>query len=133
WRTALRLEPRAADVRRALELVPPAGAASARELWTAPVTPDELMLAGLACWLAGWGVVAIVRRTRARRAAWAAVALGAACLAGSWGLRRWYDRPLVLVRGAEPARVSPTVLAGEVARLEPGAVVERGRSARGWT
>jgi hypothetical protein len=133
WHTARRLEPRAGDVRRALDLVPPAGAASARELWTAPVTPDELLLAGLIGWLAGWAGLAMVRRGRLRRAAWAAVALGAACLVGSFGLRRWYDRPLVLARASGPARVSPTVLAREVARVERGAALERRQTARGWT
>jgi hypothetical protein len=133
WRTALRLEPRAGDVRRALDLVPPAGPGSARELWTAPVTPDELLLLGIACWLAGWVTLATARRPRLRRVAWAALAVGGACLAGSAGLRRWYDRPLVLVRHAEPARVSPAGLAREVARLEAGAAVERREVAGEWT
>lgn len=133
WRTAHRLEPRAGDVRRALDLVPPAGPGSDRELWTAPVTPDELLLVGLACWLVGWMAVVLVRRPRVRRAAWAVVAIGAACLAGSAGLRRWYDRPLVLVRHSEPARISPTMLAREVARLEAGAAVERRQTNGRWT
>jgi hypothetical protein len=132
WQTALRLEPRAADIRRALDLVPPAGPASARELWTAPVTPDELLLAGLLLWMAGWVGAAFVRRPRPRRAGWAAVALGGACLAASIGLREWYDRPLVVVRFASAARVSPTPLAREVARLEAGAAIERVRAERGW-
>jgi tetratricopeptide (TPR) repeat protein len=133
WRTALRLEPRATDVRRALDLVPPSGPESARELWTAPVTPDELLLLGLVCWLAGWATLAITRRARLRRVGWAALAIGGACLAGSTGLRWWYDRPLVLVRHGEPARVSPTGLAREVARLEAGAALERRESAGSWT
>lgn len=132
WQTALRLEPRAGDVRRALELVPPAGPASARELWASPVTPDELLLGGLALWLAGWTALALLRRPRWRRVAWGTVALAAGCLAGSAGVRRWYDRPLVLVRSPGVARVSPTVLAGEVARLEKGAALERREERRGW-
>src|SRR5690606_1439938 len=110
-----------------------AGAGSARELWTAPVTPDELLLLGIAGWLAGWVTLAAVRRPRPRRVAWAALAVGAACLAGSVGLRRWYDRPLVLVRHTEPARVSPAGLAREVARLEAGAALERREAAGEWT
>lgn len=133
WRTALRLEPRAGDVRRALDLVPAAGPGSARELWSAPVTPDELLLLGLLCWLGGWAALAISRRPRIRLTAWAVVAIGGACLTGSAGLRRWYDRPLVLVRHPEPARVSPTGLAREVARLEAGAAVERRERAGSWT
>ncbi|HJS48026.1 MAG TPA: hypothetical protein VJ773_08590, partial [Gemmatimonadales bacterium] len=59
-------------------------------------------------------------------------ALAACCLAGSAGVRRWYDRPLVLVRGPGVARVSPTMLAREVARLEQGAALERREEGRGW-
>ena len=132
WRIALRLEPRAPDVHRALRLVPPAGAASARELWTPPVTPDELLIAGLLLWIVGWGVARLVPGIRLRRVGWAVLLLGATALAGSLGLRRWYDRPLVLVRATGPARVSPVGLAREVARLEAGAALERRQADRGF-
>ena len=132
WRIALRLEPRAADVRRALRLVPPAGAASARELWTPPVTPDELLVAGVVLWVVGCVLARLVKGVRIRRVGWAIVVLAGTCLAGSLGLRRWYDRPLVLVRATGPARVSPVGLAREVARLEAGAALQRRGSARGF-
>jgi hypothetical protein len=132
WRVALRLEPRAGDLHRALRLVPPAGAASARELWTAPVTPDELLLAGVLLWVLGWAVARLVKGVRLRRLGWVIVLLGGTCLAASLGLRRWYDRPLVLVRATGPARVSPVGLAREVARLEAGAALERRQTERGF-
>ena len=132
WRIALRLEPRAGDIHRALRLVPPAGASSARELWTPPVTPDELLVTGVLLWILGWMVARLVVHVRLRRVGWALVLLGATALAGSLGLRRWYDRPLVLVRATGPARVSPVGLAREVARLEAGAALERRGSERGF-
>ncbi|MGH7585784.1 MAG: BatD family protein [Gemmatimonadales bacterium] len=133
WRVALRLEPRAGDVHRALRLVPPAGAASARELWSPPVTPDELLVAGVLLWIIGWALARLIKGVRLRRVGWGIVLLGATALAGSLGLRRWYDRPLVLVRATGPARVSPVGLAREVARLEAGAALERRQSERGFT
>ena len=53
WLRARRLDPRGAAVRRALALTPPADVASARWIWSPPVTPEELLLIGGLGWIVG--------------------------------------------------------------------------------
>jgi len=131
WHRAARLAPRTPSVRRALRLVPPPDAASARRFWVSPVTPAELAVAGLAAWLAGWGLVfRNQRRFRLRYLALlaAGVALGMAAL----GVELHYRRPLAVAVLPEPLRISPHERADEVGPAEPGAALRPIRREGPW-
>ncbi len=131
WVRARRLAPRRADVRRALDLLPAPDDESARREWVAPLTPDELALAALACWVLGWSLfVTGGNRMRARVGALltAAVISGGAAV----GLRFWYGRPLALVTVAGPLRLSPHGRAPEIVVVGSGAAVRPVRAVPGW-
>lgn len=131
WLRAARLTPRRTAVRRALKLVPAPDDQSERREWAAPVTPSELGLVALVCWLVGWGFY-IARRGRlgARVIAplAAAVVFGGAALA----LHLWYARPLAIVAEAGPLRLSPHGRAPEIAPLPVGAAVRPLRDMGSW-
>lgn len=130
WRRALRLSPRSATIRQALQLTPPPDPVSARRLWTAPFTPAELALAALLLWLVAW-VGLFLRPVRYARWLWvggAALLLGGAAL---W-LRHAYGGPVELIRESVPIRVSPHGRASALATLDEGQAVLRLDSQRGW-
>jgi hypothetical protein len=113
WLRALALAPRDRSLRDAWQgatVIP----ADVRALGpTVPVSRDELLLASLLFWVAGWLAVA----KRWRRVAWAT---GVACVAAlAWAGVRWQaERPgQVLVKAATILRISPhpaTTALGEI-------------------
>lgn len=130
WRHALRLAPRNASIRRALQLTPAPDPVSARRLWTAPLTPSEVALAALLLWIVTW--VGVMTRP-ARTAQWlwlgsAAILLGAGAL---W-LRHWNAQPVALVRESIPIRVSPHGRGSPLATLDEGQAVIQVGGQRGW-
>ncbi len=130
WHRALRLAPRNASIRQALQLTPPPDPVSAGRLWTAPFTTSELALAALALWVAAW-VGYLVRPAVAAKWAW----LGAAALilgAGTIWLEHRYREPVDLVLESVPLRVSPHGRGSALAALDEGQALIRLRSQRGW-
>ncbi len=131
WLRAARLAPRAAAVRRALRMVPAPDDESAHREWIAPVTPSELALAALACWLLGW---TFFLRGRGRIGARVVGLVGAALVIGcaAFALADWYREPLAIVADAEPLRLSPHGRAPELASLAAGTAVRPLRQDGGW-
>jgi len=130
WHRALRLAPRSGTIREALRLAPPPDQVSAHRLWTAPVTPAELVLLGVLCWLGAW-IGLFLRPARATGWLW----LGAAALllfSGAFGLARWYRQPVALVRQPTPLRASPHGRGSTLATLGEGQAVLRLGAQRGW-
>jgi hypothetical protein len=105
WTVAHRLAPRQRSIVRALELAPPADETTAHRLWAAPVTPEELAVLGLLCWIVGWSGVAWNRRLRGR---WSVLLTAALVLAAAaLGLELYYRRPAAVTRIETPLRLSP--------------------------
>jgi hypothetical protein len=130
WVRARRLAPREGTVLRALRLTPTPDAASARLVWSAPVTPEELLLAGGLAWLAGWIGWVIRPRHRDR---WAMLLVfGALSTAGSVALRAWYSRPTAVVLDQTMLRLSPHGRAQAIGPLEAGGAVQLLRRGSGW-
>lgn len=123
WTRALRLAPRSATIRTALHLTPPTDPITARRLWTAPVAPSELVALGGLLWLLGWAGF-LLRPARRARWAWLGAA-GLLLLASGWGLAAWYARPVAVVRGSVPLRVSPHGRGSALANLDEGQAVLR--------
>jgi hypothetical protein len=131
WLRAARLAPRSPSVRRALRLVPAPDAGSRDRLRAFPVTPDELMLAALLLWLAGWSVMFASRqriRTRAAALIGGALVLGA----GAGVIAAYQARPLAVVVAGGRLRVSPHGRAPEVVAVEPGTAVRPTRRQGAW-
>lgn len=130
WARARRLAPREPTIARALRLTPAPDAASAKLIWSPPVTPEELLLLGAVGWLAGW--IGWVLRPRVRDR-WAALLMfaGAAALSG-FALRAWYRRPVAVVLDQTTLRLSPHGRAPAVGPLEAGSAVRMVRTSRGW-
>ena len=131
WLRAARLAPRSPSVRRALRLVPAPDAGSRDRLRAFPVTPDELMLAALLLWLAGWSVMFASRpriRTRAAALIGGALLLGA----GAGIIAAYQARPLAVVVAGGRLRVSPHGRAPEVVAVEPGTAVRPTRRQGAW-
>ena len=130
WRHALRLAPRNASIRRALQLTPAPDPVSARRLWTAPFTPSEAALAALLLWVVTW-VGLFSRPALTTRWVWlgsVALLLGATAL---W-LRHWNAQPVALVRDSVPIRVSPHGRGSPLATLDEGQAVIEVSGQRGW-
>lgn len=132
WSHARRLAPRNATIRRALRTVPPPDSRSASMLGAAPVTPEDLGLLALLCWVSGWTVAIVTRRFR-RGAASALIA--AALLVGAAGmaLDRWYARPVAVVVTDQPVRISPHGLATPVAQAPHTTAVRIVRREGAWS
>jgi hypothetical protein len=130
WLEARRLAPRESAIRRALELTPPADLTSARWTWSAPVTPEELLLLGAALWAAGWLGWTIRPRARDR---WTILLVFAGCaVLGGLALRTWYRRPVGIVVDPVTLRLSPHGLAPAIAPVEGGSAVLLLRRTSGW-
>jgi hypothetical protein len=131
WHRAARLSPRTASVRRALRLVPPPDAVSARRFWISPVTPVELALAGLVAWLAGW-ILIFRNRRRARLRHLALLAAGLVLGTVALGVGMHYRRPLAVAVLPEPLRLSPHERADEVGPVEAGTALKPVRREGAW-
>ena len=131
WHRARRLDPREPTIRRALQLTPPPDATSARWTWSPPVTPEELLLAGVAGWIVGWIGWVVRPRLRDR---WAILlAFAAVSVAAGVGLRVWYRRPVGIVLDQTTLRISPHGLAAALGPLSSGGAVRIVRRQAGWT
>jgi hypothetical protein len=130
WIRARRLAPREPTILRALRLTPTPDAASARLVWSPPVTSAELLLVAAIAWLVGWAGWVWRPRVRER---WT-VLLGFATMAalGVVALTAWYRRPVAVVLDQTTLRISPHGRAPAVGPIEAGAAVRMGRSERGW-
>jgi hypothetical protein len=131
WIRARRLAPREATISRALRLTPPPDAASARWLWTPPVTAAELLLLGAAGWIIGW--IGWTLRPRWRDRLIVLLVVSGTAIVLSFGLRGWYHRPIGIVLDQTTIRLSPHGRAPAVGPLEAGAAVRILRPARGWS
>ena len=130
WLRARRLEPREPTIARALRLTPPPDGASARALWSAPVTAEELLLLGALAWVLGW--TAWVARPRARDRWTVVLVFGGVAVVAGLGLRAWYQRPVAIVLDQTTLRLSPHGHAPTVAPLDEGGAVRMIRRERGW-
>lgn len=121
WHHGLRLSPRNRELRQAVRLVPPPADGSGRWLWAAPVTPEELVVLALACWMAGWIGLAVERQVRGR---WLVV-LGASLLIGgaAWWLRVHNTEPVAIVLADGPLTMSPHERAPAVVATAKGNAV----------
>lgn len=128
WLRAARLSPRDATVRRALRLTPPPDDGSSERRWVPPLTTQELALAALAAWVAGWVLLARHRRRAGQWFAASGVLLGALAL----GAHLWLATPLALAEGTEPMRVSPHGRAAAAAKVESGAALRVLGERAGW-
>jgi hypothetical protein len=131
WTRARRLDPREPTITRALRLTPPPDAASARWLWSPPVTAEELLLLGAVAWVAGW--IGWALRPRLRDRLTILLVLGAAAMLGGFALRTWYKRPIAIVLDQTTLRLSPHGRAPAVGPLEAGGAVRIVREDRGWS
>jgi hypothetical protein len=130
WIRARRLAPREATIIRALRLTPAPDAASARLLWSSPVTPEELLLLGALGWFAGW--IGWVLRPRWRDRWTALLVIAGVAAVGGFALRIWYRRPVAVVLDQTTMRLSPHGRAPAVGPLEAGAAVRVLRNDRAW-
>lgn len=130
WTRARRLAPRDPAIRRALALVPTPDSRSARDLWSPPVTPEELWIAAAVLWVIGWAGFAVSRGRRR----WAVVVVaGLVLAAGAGGLARWYQRPLAVITADHSIAVSPHELAPAVFPVQVGSVVSLITQAGNWS
>lgn len=130
WLRAQRLEPRDPTIRRALRLTPPPDAATDRWTWSPPVTPDELLLAGVIAWVVGW--IGWGWRPRARHRWAILLSLAAGTTVAGFALRAWYRQPLGIILDQTTMRVSPHGRAPELGQVDSGAAVRILRRSRGW-
>jgi hypothetical protein len=130
WIRARRLEPRAPTILRALRLTPAPDAASARWLWSPPVTSEELLLLGALSWILGW--TGWILRPRQRDRWTILLVLGAAAAISGFALRAWYRRPIAIVLDQTSLRLSPHGRATALGPLEAGGAVRIMRRDRGW-
>ena len=131
WHRAARLAPRSLSVRRALRLVPPPDAASRDRLRAFPVTPEELFLAALALWIAGWAIM-LASRPRVRTRAAALLAAGLVLGAAAAAIAGYQARPLAIVVAGGRMRLSPHGRAPDVTAVEAGTAVRPSRRDGGW-
>jgi len=131
WLRAARLAPRDGETRHALRMVAPPDDASERREWIAPLTPSELGLLGLGCWVVGWSLLLWQRgRVGARVVGCLAAALVLVTAAAA--LHRWYRIPLAIVTDATSLRLSPHGRAPEIAPLVAGTAVRPIRRDGAW-
>jgi cytochrome c-type biogenesis protein CcmH/NrfG len=131
WTRARRLEPRSSTISRALRLTPAPDAASARWLWSPPVTPEELLLLGAVAWVAGW--LAWALRPRLRDRLGVLLVLATVALLAGLALRSWYQTPIAIVLDQTTLRLSPHGRAPGLGSLESGGAVRIVREERGWS
>jgi len=130
WRRALELAPRNGHVHRALALVPPPDAVSARRLTVPPVTAGELLLLAVMLWVLGW--VGSIRSRRFKRR-WVVLLLASVgAVGGAAAVSWWHQRPRGIVMADAPLRVSPHERAPVVAPTSPGSTVWLGRRQGPW-
>lgn len=130
WRHGLRLAPRNRQLRQAIQLVPPPTDGSGNWLAVSPVTPEELAVLAVICWLVGWAGIAIERRFRGR---WLLV-LGAAIIVGGAGeiVEIREARPLGIVVADANLTLSPHERAPVVTGAARGNAVRIERQESGW-
>lgn len=130
WLQARRLAPRSGVVTQALRLTPPPDATSGRWSWTAPVSPEELLLWGALGWIAGW--LGWVLRPRVRERWLVLLVFSGAAVSAGLALRAWLREPLAIVLERTTLRLSPHGLAPTVSSLDSGSAVRILRHAPGW-
>lgn len=123
WQRALRLEPRANDMRERLALTP--AASSGGRMTVPPFTPDTVLAVGALLWILGWTVVAY-RGWQVQRIAAAFPVLGLALL--SFAAVEPLDRligamDLAVSSGDAAPRVRPLLGADAGPRLRTGQLV----------
>ena len=134
WQRALRLEPRAFDVRAALAALPAPSDGSIA--WMPPVADDVAALAALGLWSIAWiGLAFALDRASAAGAIAAAIALVVA-VAGGAAAREVHHRsvaaPLAVARGGEPLRALPALGADASAQLLSGEIAHVDSATGPW-
>jgi hypothetical protein len=131
WTRAARLAPRAAEIRRALRLLPPQDEPSGELLRVGWATPAEWALGGAAAWVVLWLAVA----AGMRRPAILTVLGASAVAAGAMGALEWRrrDRPVVVVIAeSAPVRAAPYGGASAATTIPAGGALLAGRSYGPW-
>jgi hypothetical protein len=114
-----------------MRLTPVPDPTSSRWLWSAPVTPQELLLLGAGGWLLGW--FGWVGRPRFRDR-WGILLAFSACAAfAGVALQAWYRRPVAVVLDQTTLRLSPHGRAPTISPLDEGGAVRILRTTVGWT
>lgn len=130
WVKAARTAPRDGAVRSAMRLAPVVDTQARRATWVAPVTVQELALAGLMLWVVGWIAMAVSRRAR-----WGLiiVGLGLVLAAAAAYLHGRYTEPVALVLVSDlEAREAPYGTAQSTTRFPEGTAVRVEREAGAW-
>jgi hypothetical protein len=117
-------------VRRALELTPPPDVASARWVWSPPVTAEELLLVGALGWFIGW--IGWVARPRIRERWLVLLVFAGTATASGLALRAWYRRPLGIVLEDVTLRLSPHGQAPGLGPVPGGTAIRVAGQAGGW-
>jgi hypothetical protein len=128
WVRAARLAPRSKDISDLLEMEQATSGADDGLLWIAPITPSEALLIAIVCWLVGWTLVGVKRRTGIVILGFAIVACGYAGI-----VHGRYSKSVGLVVSADtPLRWAPYGPAPVRRILERGTPVETSRVDGRW-
>ena len=142
WQRAARLEPVAVDLQERLTALPAGARGGVAEVPMIPV--PALVLAAIAAWLLGWGLLAVVRaqRRRGRASAWMGFASTAALFAlllavgtgaaAAWGYRELDATGVLVVRRPETMRTAPGADANAMGGVATGDVVRAEEARDGW-
>jgi hypothetical protein len=130
WRHGLRLAPRNRQLRQAIQLVPPPTDGSVGWLAIPLVTPEELAVIALACWLAGWIGIGVERRWRGR---WLVVlAVGVVAAVGAATVEKRESHPIGIIVADASITISPHERAPVVTAASRGNAVRIEREEGGW-
>lgn len=130
WLEALRLSPRHGQVRRAWSDLALRHQQVRPLAPRVPVTPEELVLAGLLAWMAG--AVVLAARRRLDRVALGGVVAGVLLLGIGLGIREARQRPMGLTRQEVALQLSPHGLAPTVGTLDGFVLVPIEAAAGSW-
>lgn len=132
WQRALRLDPRAGDVRVRLEAMPGMQAPMLSPATVWPVDADTLAWVALVFWVVAWAIL-LVPRPMTRRVGLALLAVGPilGAVAAGAAHRAHADRLHVAARG-DRLRVLPALGADPVAAISAGELVVALEQRDGW-